>query len=186
VNPPGWLLAMTGAVLVALLLGGCGGGGDGLSEDERRQQLEHYLAEVEPIRLGINELLERADPILSSYDDREIGAEEAQRRLGRMERRVADYAVEIAEVQQVPEELRAVHDDYAHVFILQDTYLSALVAALEERQFNQLPDVQEQQREAIIAWRTRLQVVADSIGAQLPADLRVAGRGEIVPSPRGD
>jgi hypothetical protein len=61
-----------------------------------------------------------------------------------------------------------------------------LVAALEERQFNQLPDVQEQQREAIIAWRTRLQVVADSIGAQLPADLRVAGRGEIVPSPRGD
>jgi len=176
---------MTGALLVALLLGGCGGS-DGLSEDERRQQLEDYLAEVEPIRLGINDLLERADPILSAYDDREIGAGEARRRLGRMERGVADYAVEIAEVQPVPEELRAVHDDYAHVFILQDTYLSALVAALEERQFNELPDVQDQQREAIIAWRTRLQVVADSLGAQLPADLQVAGRGEIVPSPRGD
>jgi hypothetical protein len=184
VNPPGRLFAMTGVVLVALLLGGCGG--DGPSENEQRRQLEDYLAEVEPIRLGINELLERADPILSAYDDREIGAGEARRRLGRIERGVADYAVEIAAVQQVPEELRAAHDAYAHVFILQDTYLSALVAALSERQFNELPDVQEQQREAIIAWRTRLQVVADSLGAQLPADLRVAGRGEIVPSPRGD
>ena len=49
-----------------------------------------------------------------------------------------------------------------------------------------MPDFQNEQRAAIIAWRTRLEVLADRWGATLPADLQVAGRGEISPSPTGD
>jgi hypothetical protein len=49
-----------------------------------------------------------------------------------------------------------------------------------------LPHFQNAQRAAIIAWRTRLKVLADRWGAKLPADLEVAGRGEISPAPTGD
>jgi hypothetical protein len=88
-------------------------------------------------------------------------------------------------VEPVPDELRAAQDAYAHTFVLQDTYLSSLVAALETRQFDELPHFQNEQRAAIIAWRTRLQVLADQWDAKLPANLQVAGRGEISPSPTG-
>jgi len=173
------------AIALPLLLIGCGGDG-GPSEQAKRQELEDYVARVEPIRLGINQLLDRADPILSAYAEGRLSADQAQRRVERLERRVADYAVRIAAAEPVPAELQEAHDAYANVFVLQDTYLSALVEALPEREFDELPDVQDEQREAIIAWRTRLQVLADSLGTELPSDLQVAGRGEIVPSPLGD
>jgi hypothetical protein len=99
---------------------------------------------------------------------------------------VADYAVRIAALEPVPDEVSAVHDAYAHTFVLQDTYLSALVAALRERDFEDLPQFQNGQRAGIIAWRTRLKVLADGWGARLPRDIQVAGRGEISPSPTGD
>ena len=51
------------------------------------------------------------------------------------------------------------------------------------RAFDELPHFQNEQRAAIIAWRTRLQVLADRWGATLPANLQVAGRGEISPAP---
>ena len=92
----------------------------------------------------------------------------------------------LAAVENVPDELRAAQDAYAHTFVLQDTYMSALAAALPGRQFDELPDFQNEQRASIIAWRTRLQVLADRWGATLPADLQVAGRGEISRSPTGD
>jgi hypothetical protein len=179
------LLGAAISVLGLAPAAGCGGDG-GSSADEQRQALEEYVARVEPIRLGINELLDRADPILEAYKEGELSAKQAQRRVGALERQVADYAVQIAEVDPVPEEIRDAHDAYAHVFVLQDTYLSALVDALPEREFDELPEVQAEQREAIIEWRTRLQVVADSLSAKLPPDLEIAGRGEIVPSPLGD
>ena len=141
---------------------------------------------MQPIRLGINELLDKADPVLEGYRDGELTAKQAQRGIERIERGAADYAVRIAAVEDVPDELRAAQDAYAHTFVLQDTYLSALAAALPGRQFDELPDFQNEQRAAIIAWRTRLQVLADRWGATLPADLQVAGRGEISPSPTGD
>jgi hypothetical protein len=141
---------------------------------------------VQPIRLGINELLDKADPILEGYRDGDLSATEAQRRLGRLEAGVAAYAVQIAEVEPVPDEMRAAQDAYAHTFVLQDTYLSTLVAVLPSRSFDELPHFQDQQRAAIIAWRTRLQVLADRWRATLPANLQVAGRGEISPSPTGD
>ena len=144
------------------------------------------MAQVQPIRLGINELLDKADPVLEGYRDGDLTAKQAQRGIDRIERGAADYAVQIAAVEDVPDELRAAQDAYAHTFVLQDTYLSALAAALPGRQFDELPDFQNEQRAAIIAWRTRLQVLADRWGATLPADLQVAGRGEISPSPTGD
>jgi hypothetical protein len=160
--------------------------GSDTSTAEHRQALEDYVAKVQPIRLGINELLDRADPILEGYRNGDLTAAEAQRRMGRIERGAAGYAVRIAELEPVPGEIRAAHDAYAHTFVLQDTYLSALVASLKTRQFDELPHFQNEQRAAIIAWRTRLEVLADRWGATLPANLQVAGRGEISPSPTGD
>jgi hypothetical protein len=173
------------AVIAVLALTATGCGSDTTTAD-RRQGLEDYVAEVQPIRLGINELLDKADPILEGYRDGELSAKQAQRRFERIERGVAGYAVQIAAVEDVPDELRAAHDAYAHTFVLQDTYLSALAAALPTRSFDELPHFQNEQRAAIIAWRTRLQVLADRWGATLPQDLQVAGRGEISPSPTGD
>ncbi len=167
----------------ALLLAGCGAD---TSTADRRQELERYVAAVQPIRLGINELLDKADPILGGYRDGDLSAAQAQRRMGRLERGAAGYAVRIAEAEPVPDEMRAAQDAYAHTFVLQDTYLSALTAAIPDRAFDELPHFQNEQRAAIIAWRTRLQVLANRWGATLPANLQVAGRGEISPAPGGD
>jgi len=168
---------------VAVTLTACG---SDTTTADRRHALEDYVGEVQPIRLGINELLDRADPILEGYRDGELTAKQAQRRLNGLERGVARYAVQIASVEDVPDEMRAAQDAYAHTFVLQDTYLSALAAALPSRAFDELPHFQNAQRAAIIAWRTRLEVLARRWGATLPADLQIAGRGEISPSPNGD
>jgi hypothetical protein len=167
----------------ALLLAGCG---SDTSTEDHRQALEGYVAAVQPIRLGINDLLDKADPILEGYNDGDLSAAQAQRRMGRLERGEAEYAVRIASIEDVPDEMRAAHDAYAHTFVLQDTYLSALTAALKDRAFDELPHFQNEQRAAIIAWRTRLEVLAQRWGATLPANLQIAGRGEISPAPTGD
>jgi hypothetical protein len=178
-------LSIVALVVAAATVAGCQSQ-DSVDRQADGQALEDYVASVEPIRLGINELLDRADPILEAYNAHEISTAEAVRRMGRLERRVADYAVEIAEVDPVPEAIRAEHDGFAHTFVLQDTYLSTLVAALPSRSFDELPHFQDEQRAAIIAWRTRLQVLADRTGVELPADIQQAGRGEISPEPGGD
>jgi hypothetical protein len=176
-------VAVASLAAVALTLAGCG---SDTSTADRRRALEDYVAQVQPIRLGINELLDKADPVLEGYRDGELTARQAQRGIDRIERGTAAYAVRIASVDDVPDELRAAQDAYAHTFVLQDTYLSALAAALPTREFDELPHFQNQQRAAIIAWRTRLEVLARRWGAALPADLQVAGRGEISPAPEGD
>jgi hypothetical protein len=168
-----------------LALIGAGCGGDTTTAD-RRQALEDYVATVQPIRLGINDLLDKADPILEGYNDGDLNAAQAERRMGRIEHGAADYAVQIASIDDVPAEMRAAQDAYAHTFVLQDTYLSALTAALKDRAFDELPHFQNEQRAAIIAWRTRLEVLARRWGATLPANLQIAGRGEISPAPTGD
>lgn len=167
-------------------MSGCGGdaGESGAAADD--QALSAYVARVEPIRLGTNRLLDRADPILSAYHEGRIGADRAERRMAALERRLADYAVEIAALRGVPSSIRSEHDAYAHTWVLEDAYLSALVAAVPEKEFDDLPDTKDRQRAAIIAWRTRVQVLADRLGVRLPADLQIAGRGEIAPSPEGD
>ena len=86
----------------------------------------------------------------------------------------------------VPAALRGAHRAYAHTYVLEDSYLSALAAAVPEREFDDLPATQSRQRAAIIAWRIRLEVLARRLGIRLPGDLQRAGRGEIAPSPLGD
>jgi hypothetical protein len=168
----------------ALALAGCGGGADRPSTAPGAVQA--YVARVEPIRLGVNRLLDRADPILAGYRERRLGKRQAQARIAALERRFAAYATRIAALRPVPAALANVQRAYAHTYVLEDSYLSALAAAVPEREFEDLPATQPRQRAAIIAWRIRLEVLARRLGIRLPADLQRAGRGEIAPSPLGD
>jgi hypothetical protein len=177
-------LLVAGAALVVV---GCGGGADsGTSEPRQaRGSLTSYLATVEPIRDGVNRLLEGADPILDAYREHRIDAAVAARRMGALERRFAAYAVRIASVDDAPAPLRAAQREYAHTFVFEDAYLSTLVAAIPGRDFDELPDTQDRQRDAIISWRIAVEALAAREGTKLPADLQAAGRGEIAPSPDG-
>jgi hypothetical protein len=185
--------ALGAAATVALALGltGCGGSGSDPASGSgdpasERQAVIDYVARVEPIRLGVNRLLDRADPIMSAYREHRLGAGEAQRRMDALERRFAAYAVKIAALHPVPAALREAQRAYAHTYVFEDAYLSALAAAIPERDFEDLPQTQDRQRAAITAWRIRLQVVANRLGIHLPRDLQAAGRGEIAPSPLGE
>lgn len=165
----------------ALVIAGCGHS----QSPTPRAQLQAYLARVEPIRLQVNRLLDGADPILSAYAAQRLAANAAQRRIDRLERRFAAYARRIAALEGVPPALRSAQRSYAHTYVLEDAYLSALAATLPSRQFDSLPNTQSRQRAAIIGWRIRLEVLAGRLGVQLPQDLQAAGRGEIAPSPSG-
>jgi hypothetical protein len=82
--------------------------------------------------------------------------------------------------------MREAQRAYSHTYVLEDNYLRAMVAAIPERAFASLPHTEDVQRRAIVAWRLRLHAVADRLGVSLPADVEVAGKGEIAPSPLGD
>jgi hypothetical protein len=141
---------------------------------------------VEPIRRRVNRLLGRADPILTRYRRRQLSPREARRKLGTLEARFAVYAREIAAVRPPPAELAAAHRAYAHAYVLEDAYLRALVAAIPSRHFDSLPETEDAQRAAIVAWRRRLEGDAGRLGVPLPTDVKSAGKGEIAPSPLGD
>ena len=81
--------------------------------------------------------------------------------------------------------LRALQETYAHTYVLEDSYLSALTTGLGEGELDELPNTESLQRAAIVQWRIGLEVLARQIGYALPADLQLAGRGEIRPSPDG-
>jgi hypothetical protein len=144
-----------------------------------------YLRQVEPIRLGVNRLLDGADPILEGYAEHHLGAGKAQRRMGALESRFAAYTARVNELRPTPPELTAAQRRYAHTYVLEDAYLRALAAAIPGRDFDALPQTEDAQRAAIVAWRIRLQAVANQVGVHLPADIHRAGRGEIAPSPLG-
>jgi hypothetical protein len=166
------------ALLPAVLLTGCGGG---TAADAKA--LHKYLAQIEPLRLSVNRLLDEADPILSANRDHRISPHQAQQRFDRLERRFAAYMEQIAAIQPHGSELRHAHDIYLHTYFLEDAYLSALTNALPSGKFGGLPQTANEQRAAIIEWRTDLTVLAARARVQLPADLQIAGRGEIAPSP---
>lgn len=150
-----------------------------------RAAIETYLRQVEPIRLAVNRLLDRADPIIEAYHDHRVSPAEAGLRMGGLERRFAAYTVEVAAIEPATPQLRALHAAYAHTYVLEDAYLSALANGLGESKFDDLPNTQAAQRAEIIDWRTGLTVLANRAGVALPADLQQAGRGEIAPSPDG-
>jgi hypothetical protein len=182
----GPLLALA-LLLTAALLQSCGSQATSASASPRHERaaLESYLRQVEPIRLAVNSLLEGADPILSANHDRSISPRVASQRMSALERRFAAYTVDMAAIQPATAQLRAVNAPYAHTYILEDSYLSALASGLAEQDLDDLPDTGSEQRAAIVQWRTGLTVLAHRAGVRLPADLQVAGRGEIRPSPDG-
>jgi hypothetical protein len=147
--------------------------------------LEAYLARIEPLRLGVNALLGGADPILEGYRSGRLSPARAGARMDTLERRFAAATVDVAGVVPTDPALRPLAAEYAHTYVLEDAYLSALASGLAERNLDQLPDTQAAQRAAIIDWRTGLTVLARAEHVALPADLQQAGRGEIAPSPGG-
>jgi hypothetical protein len=179
------LLLATG-LSIAAVAGCASGGAPGVaSGDSTRAGLQRYLQQIEPIRLAVNRLLNGADPILGAFHDRRITPAQAARRMGELERQFAAYTVAIAAITPTIPALRFLHAEYAHTYILEDSYLSALVSGLAQHELGDLPNTQSTQRVAIIAWRTGLTVLARDANLVLPADLQQAGRGEIAPSPGG-
>jgi len=200
-SPPRWrrrraarhartLTALLGACAFVALVSACGGSSAaaGDSVQSQRAALTSYLRAVEPIRLAVNRLLEGADPILSAFNDGHISPATAARRMGALERRFAAYTVSIAAVEARGSQLRSLQALYAHTYVLEDSYLSALTNGLGERELDDLgvwASIQAEQRAAIVQWRTGLTVIARRLGLALPGDLQRAGRGEIAPSPSG-
>jgi hypothetical protein len=180
-------LALVALSLCGVALVACGSGESSLSPTaaSTRAGLERYLAQIEPIRLSVNRLLEGADPILAGFRERRVPAREAAARMGALERRFAASTVAVAAIRPQLEALRSLHTEYAQTYVLEDAYLSALTSGLARQELSDLPDTQSAQRAAIIRWRTGLMVIARQVHATLPADLQQAGRGEIAPSPEG-
>lgn len=150
-----------------------------------RSALESYLRQIEPPRLAVNQLLGHADPIINADREGRATPAQAAQRMGRLEQRFAAYTVDVAAIEPSSAQLRRLHAAYAHTYVLEDAYLSALVAGLASRNLDDLPNTQAAQRAAIIAWRTGLTVLAREYGVVLPADLQQAGRGEIAPGADG-
>jgi len=175
------------ALLGSVALVACGGacGGAPARSDRTRAALERYLAQVEPIRLGVNRLLEGADPILSALRLHRSTPDQAAGRMGQLERRFAAYTVAVRAIKPGLPALGTLHARYAHTYLQEDAYLKALTAGVARRNFDALPHTEAVQRAAIIGWRDGLTVLARGANAALPRDLQQAGRGEIAPSPGG-
>jgi hypothetical protein len=109
----------------------------------------------------------------------------AARRMEQLERRFAEFTVDIATVDEQTGVLADLQAEYAQTYVLEDAYLSALTSGLAGGDLTDLPNTQAEQRAAIIRWRTGLAVLARKEHLMLPADLQQAGRGEIAPSARG-
>jgi hypothetical protein len=148
-------------------------------------ELKSYLATIEPIRLGVNALLNNADPIIEGFKNKKLTDAQASAQMGALEQSFATFTVEANALQLADPALAAINAPYAHTFILEDSYLNALVNGLAEDNFDSLPNTQSDQRAAIIEWRVQLEVLAQRLHVSLPEDLQQAGRGEIAPSVSG-
>jgi hypothetical protein len=178
------------AAATALLLAGCGGGGSSSNGDRshatEQQALRAYVSTIEPLRLRVDKLLDGADPILAGYHDHALTLAQAQRGMRRIEQRFAGYRAEVAAVKPVPPDLVAAHRAYAHTYAQEDAYLRALIAAMPRRDWSTLPHTVDAQRRALVAWRAALALEAARVGVPIPADIDIAGRDEIAPSPDGN
>ena len=172
--------------LVGLALSACG---QSTLETARpattASDLKSYLAAIEPIRLGVNGLLNNADPIIEGFKNKKLTDAQASAQMGTLEQSFATYTVEVNALQPADPALAAINTPYAHTFILEDSYLNALVNGMAEDNVSNLPATQSDQRAAIIEWRVQLEVLGRRLGVTLPSDLQQAGRGEIAPSVSG-
>jgi hypothetical protein len=168
-----------------LALGACASSTSSARPPASRTQLSSYLREVEPLRLGVNHLLEGADPILDAYRDGRTTGARAQQEMRTLEEKFARYEQSVLALQPHNTWLRTVHQPYAHTYIEEDAYLRALANALPSRNYETLPRTAEQQRETVAVWRQHLETLARELGYRLPGDLHIAGRGEIAPDPNG-
>jgi hypothetical protein len=191
---PAWSRRWSAWILVvgmASVLAGCGDAasassstnGSASSRKPSAADVRAYVAQVEPVRLGVNQLLLGADPILDGLRAHTITPQAAGDQMSALEQRFATYLVAAEAIDPPNAVLKKLNAPYANTYYLQDNYLSVLAAALPNNSFDDLPDTQNAQRLAIIEWRTQLQVVANAVKVRLPADLQQAGRGEIAPSP---
>lgn len=160
-------------------LAGCGGG----SKQPTAAEVRRYVAAVEKVRLPVNDLLESADPIFDDLHDKKITPQQASDRFDALERRFAGYLVMVQQIPPSNAMLAALNRPYANTYFFEDNYLATMASDLAESDFDNLPNTQDQQRLAIIIWRTKLQIIADKAGVTLPADIQQAGRGEIAPAP---
>jgi hypothetical protein len=177
----------TAALAALIALTGCGASSSSDSSQSReRRDLQAYVKGIEPLRLGVNELLDGADPILSGYREHRLTAAQAQARLNGLERSFASYMRKVAAVQPVPPDMVAAQRAYAHTYAQEDAYLLALVAALPSHDWSALPQTEDQQRTTLVAWRAKLALEASRLGVAIPSDMQRVGRDEIVPSPLGD
>jgi hypothetical protein len=140
---------------------------------------------VEPIRLAVNTLLQGADPIIEGFQKHSLTDAQAAAKMGVLEQTFANDTVDINAVRPTDHTLAAINAPYAHTFILEDSYLNALVNGMAGDNVSNLPNTQSEQRAAIIEWRVQLEVLARQLGVSLPTDLQQAGRGEIAPSVSG-
>lgn len=147
--------------------------------------LNSYIAAVEKLRLPVNALLEKADPILDAYKDHKITPRQASRRFDAMERSFAGYALQMQQIEPADPTLAAMNAPYAHTYFFEDAYLATLASDLREGDFDNLPNTQGAQRLAIIKWRIQLEVLAAKAHVTLKPDLQQAGRGEIAPAIEG-
>jgi hypothetical protein len=167
------------AAVAVLGLTACGG------SDVSSGALSSYVASVEPIRLAVNQLLNGADPILEAYRSHKETGQQAAVDMGRLEKQFAAYTVDMNALMPSDPMLSNINAPYAHTYILEDAYLSALVASLPDGDFSTLPNTQAAQRASIIEWRVQLEVLARADHVSLPPDLQQAGRGEIAPGVSG-
>jgi hypothetical protein len=188
------LTAVGAAVVTGGLVAACGGAGAapaGRAAPAQGQaaitagELGSYVDAVEAIRLPVNQLLNGADPIIAAYRAHRITPAAASGRMGALEKRFAAYLVQMDAIAPANPALARINAPYARTYLLEDSYLATLASDLEGGDFGNLPDTQDQQRLAIIEWRTQLQLAASRAGFPLPADIQQAGRGEIAPGVTG-
>jgi hypothetical protein len=175
------------AAALALLAGGttaCSGassGGAAAGGVVPKSDLDAYITAVQAVRLPVNALLEKADPITDAYREQEITPLQASHRMAHLEAKFADYVLTVHQIRPSNPTLAALNRPYADTYYYEDAYLATLASDLREGDFDNLPNTQDQQRLAIIIWRTKLEIVAADSGVTLPPDLQQAGRGEIAP-----
>ena len=175
---------MGAALVAALVAAGCGSAGSNDAPRPAEQQaFRAYVRAIEPLRHGVDRLLDGADPILSGYREHRLSAAAAARTLRQLERRFMGFENAVAAVRNAPPDLVAPQHAYAHTYVLEDRYLRALIAVLPSRQWDRLPRYEDRQRRTLVAWREAMALEAARVQVPLPNDIQIAGRGEIAPSP---